>query len=223
MDQNRSTRVFVSFRFAPNTKSCTLLEFQEMHEHKSDNAARRLDGAARLGTSQEIGQRKSHDTPEIVGEDIPCWDIARLAREARLYDARIVGRSVTSAHDYWLLGRALQRARGNFKRGKWCAWLKQQEIGQDRADRARVLAAAFASAKQIKGLTLEEALAPGQARQAHQTAEACQNAAPTSAYFRGQTGWPRLSTTSAVPALPAAIHEPSGGVCSLPNVTLQPE
>jgi hypothetical protein len=86
-------------------------------------------------------------------------DVEALGQQAVLYHARILERSVTDAVDYWLLGRVLLRARSKFKKGEWYAWLKQHEIGRHRADRARLLAAAFASVRQMEGLTLEESLA----------------------------------------------------------------
>ena len=90
---------------------------------------------------------------------MPCWDIDALGRQARLYHTRIVKRSISDAVDYWLLGGVLRQARGNFKKGNWYAWLKEQEISEDRADRARLLARVFDSPEEFKGLTVEEATA----------------------------------------------------------------
>jgi hypothetical protein len=92
-------------------------------------------------------------------EETPCWDVEALGQQAKLYHARIVEHSIAATLDYWLLGRVLLRARGNFKRGRWYVWLEQHEISEDRADRARLLAAAFSSAEEFAGLTVEDARA----------------------------------------------------------------
>lgn len=90
---------------------------------------------------------------------VPEWELAELSAQAELHNERIVANEVSVLDDYWLLGRLLERVRGNFPRGTWQPWLDRRTIDRTRAKRARLLAQVFASAAELRGLTVHAALA----------------------------------------------------------------
>ena len=89
---------------------------------------------------------------------LPEWELVELAALVELHNQRIVESEASVLDDYWLLGRLLERVRGNFRRGAWLPWLDRRAIDHTRAKRARLLAQVFASAEELRGLTLHEAL-----------------------------------------------------------------
>jgi hypothetical protein len=105
----------------------------------------------------------------------PTRDLEALGQQAKLHHDRIVGRSITAARDYWLLGSVLEDARDAFRKGrtgektkgKWYQWLKKHTISRHRADRARLLAAAFSTLQDLEGLTLEDGMALARQHRSH--------------------------------------------------------
>ena len=89
---------------------------------------------------------------------VPEWELAELTEQAAEHNQRIVESEISVVHDYWMLGRLLERVRGNFRHGAWQPWLDRHKIDRTRAKRARLLAQMFESAEALRGLTLHEAL-----------------------------------------------------------------
>jgi hypothetical protein len=103
---------------------------------------------------------------------VPDWELAELTAQAELHNQRIVESETSVLDDYWLLGRLLERMRGNFRRGTWLPWLDRRGIDHTRAKRARLLAQVFVSADELRGLTLHEALRFARDRKKGQAARA---------------------------------------------------
>jgi hypothetical protein len=90
---------------------------------------------------------------------VPDWELTELTSQAETHNQRIVESEMSVLDDYWMLGRLLERMRGNFRHGAWQPWLDRRQIDRTRAKRARLLAQMFTSAEELRGLTLHQALA----------------------------------------------------------------
>lgn len=89
---------------------------------------------------------------------VPERELAELTAQAEAHNQRIMESERSVLDDYWMLGRLLERVRGNFPHGAWQPWLDRRKIDRTRAKRARLLAQMFESAEALRGLTLHEAL-----------------------------------------------------------------
>ncbi|HQU46639.1 MAG: hypothetical protein B7Z73_09720 [Planctomycetia bacterium 21-64-5] len=106
-----------------------------------------------FGATEDAGSHKKTRRPKV-----PEPELAELSAQAQLHNQRIVESELSVLDDYWLLGRVLERVRGNFPHGTWQPWLDRRHIDRTRAKRARLLAQVFASTEEMAGLTLHEAL-----------------------------------------------------------------
>ncbi len=86
------------------------------------------------------------------------WGLGRLGRRLELEDERIRDKEIEVTPHYWYLGRILALARPSLAHGQVTPWQEAHGIKPNHAYRGRLLAAFFASPRDLDGLTLNEAL-----------------------------------------------------------------
>lgn len=111
-----------------------------------------------------------------IGDDAPqiAWSLEKLTALAKREHARLNKRQVRVTPRYWRMGRALNliRRKMKFPRGTWQPWLAAHEITKLNAFRARRLAKFFSSAKQLRRLSLDDALEMAKPKRGQRGADA---------------------------------------------------
>ncbi|HPM85328.1 MAG TPA: hypothetical protein PLF81_31715, partial [Candidatus Anammoximicrobium sp.] len=105
-----------------------------------------------------------HFSPD---EPDDTWSIEKLGEHARRQHEVIVRGERDLAPAYWELGRALQIARRQLRRGQWGQFLAAHGIHRVRACRARAIFRSHPTLKAVAELTVEEAYEARATRQFH--------------------------------------------------------
>jgi len=108
--------------------------------------------------------RKDDSADECFGpkhlsteEPDDTWEIERLGEHARIQHDQIIRGEKSLAPYYWELGRALQIAKRQVRRGQWLSFLTAYGINRVRACRARAIFRSHPTAEAVAGLSVEEA------------------------------------------------------------------
>ncbi len=105
-----------------------------------------------------------HFSPD---EPDDTWPIEQLGERARQQHELIVSGERDLAPAYWELGRALQIARRQLRRGQWGQFLAAYNIHRVRACRARAIFRSHPTPEAVAGSTIEEAYERRGTRQVH--------------------------------------------------------
>ena len=142
------------------------------------------------------------------------WGLEDLGEHAHCKHEEIVQCEKTLAPAYHGLGQVLELARKQVNRGQWEVFLVTYGIDRVRACRARTIFRTFSSAKEVSGLTVQEAYEKRQKRQVHRrTSEAEEPTAPAGDQAEASPSPERTPT-----ALDAYLTQVRDGVEKLINV-----
>jgi hypothetical protein len=117
-----------------------------------------FDERAGLATARGGETASRPSTNDFDGVPAADWDLGRLGRRADFEGEQITACEIDAAPHYWIMGKVLPLAKCGVAHGGWGHWLRAHGIDRNRAYRARLLAAGFASLDQLEGLTLREAM-----------------------------------------------------------------
>jgi len=112
------------------------------------------------------GDKSCGPQPLPDGEPTNEWGLSALNTYAQIQYRQIIDGEKLLAPAYWRLGHALVLTKKAFKHGKWSQHLKDLGIDKTRASKARAIHRTFDNEKDVTGLTVEEAYAQRQRKQA---------------------------------------------------------